>query len=104
MQVTTSTAQLVGQPLVLECSMTTVRDIVSRVDIVWRTGNANAEIQRRNGVTALIMSNSATYNNSYIIAELTTDHHGKMYQCEAVINTSPSSITTTESFSPYVTG
>ena len=82
--------------------MTTVRDIVSRVDIVWSTGNA--EIQRRNGVTALIMSNSATYNNSYIITELTTDHHGKMYQCEVVINTSPSSITTTENFSPNIIG
>ena len=82
--------------------MTTVRDIVSRVDIVWSTGNA--EIQRRNGATALIMSNLAMYNDSYIIAEVTTDHHGKIYQCEAVINTSPSSITTTESFSPYVTG
>ena len=82
--------------------MTTVRDIVSRVDIVWSTGNA--EIQRRNGVTALIMSNSAVYNSSYIITELTSDHHGKMYQCKVVINTRPSSITTTKNFSPNIIG
>ena len=101
-QVTTSSAQLVGQPLVLQCSMTTATDIVSRVDVVWTTGHT--EIQRRNGVTALMMSNTAVYNDSYIIAELTTDHHGKMYQCEVVINTRPSSITTTRNFSPFVTG
>jgi len=86
--VVNSTAQIVGQSLTLECSVTTVRGITSRVDIVW--SRDGVESQRMNGVNASFTTDSFTmYTSTYIIPLLSTTDDGRVYQCVVVINTSP---------------
>jgi len=88
MNVMNSTAQIVGQSLTLECSVTAVRGITSRVDIVWSSDDL--EIQRINGVNAsFTMDSSTVYMTTYTIPQLSTTDDGEVYQCEVVINTSP---------------
>ena len=85
--VTAPNTQTVGQSLTLQCEVTTVRGITSRVDIVWSSGGT--ELQRMNNVSSSMMSNSLVYTNSYAILLLSTTDNGRVIQCEAVINTSP---------------
>ena len=77
-------SQDVGQSLSLQCVMTTVRGIVSTVDIIW--SNNGTELDRMNSVTANIMGDSVVYSHSYTIPQLTTAYHGRDIQCEVVIN------------------
>ena len=80
--------QIVGQSLTLECSVTTVRGITSRVDIVWSSNGLH--INTMNGVTISISRrNIAIYSATYTIPQLSTTDDGRKYQCEVVINTSP---------------
>ena len=84
-----STSQIVGQSLTLECSVTTVRGITSRVDIVWN--RSDQMLITVSGVNISFSSNNITiYSSSYTIPQLSTTDDGRVYQCEAVINTSPS--------------
>ena len=85
---TTPNTQTVGQSLILQCEVTTVRGITSRVDIVWSSGGT--ELQRMNNVSSTVMSNSLVYTNSYTISQLSTIDDGRVIQCEVVINVSPS--------------
>ena len=85
--VTAPNTQTVGQSLPLQCEVTTVRGITSRVDIVWSSGGT--ELQRMNGVSSTTMDNSLVYTDSYTISQLSTDDEGRMIQCEVVINASP---------------
>jgi len=88
MSVVNSTAQIVGQSLTLECSVTTVRGITSRVDIVWSSDSE--ESQRINGVDASFTTDSfSMYKTIYTIPLLHTTDDDRVYQCEVVINTSP---------------
>ena len=75
--------QTVGQSLTLQCEVTTVRGITSRVDIVWSSGGT--ELQRMNGISG----NSLVYTDSYTISQLSTTDEGRVIQCEVVINASP---------------
>ncbi|XP_065915772.1 hemicentin-1-like [Dysidea avara] len=87
--VVNSTSQIVGQSLTLECSVTTVRGITSRVDIVWN--RSDQMLITVSGVNISFSSNNITiYSSSYTIPQLSTTDDGRVYQCEAVINTSPS--------------
>ena len=86
--VTAPTNQTVGQSLALQCEVTTVRGITSRVDIVWREGDR--VLNRTNSTTATTMNNSLVYTNSYTISRLSTNDDGRVIQCEVVINASPS--------------
>ena len=91
-----------GQSLTLQCEVTTVRGITSRVDIVW---SSNGTVLRRmNDTTATTMDNSLVYTDSYNISQLSTTDEGRMIQCEVVINTSPSVIMATNSITLDVTG
>ena len=92
--------QTVGQSLTLQCEVTTVRGITSRVDIVWRSGGV--ELQRKN-VSSTMMSNSLAYTNSYTISQLSTTDDSRVIQCGVVINTSPS-VMATDSTTLDVTG
>ena len=84
---TTPNTQTPGQSLTLQCEVTTVRGITSRVDIVW---SSNGIVLRRiNGTIAATMDNSLVYTDSYIISQLSTTDDGRVIQCEVVINTSP---------------
>ena len=86
--VTNISTQTVGQSLTLQCEVTTVRGITSRVDIVW---SSDGRVLRRiNDTTATTMNNSLVYRDSYTISQLNTTDDGRVIQCEVVINTSPS--------------
>ena len=76
-----------GESLTLQCNVTTVRGITSRVDIVWSSGGT--VLQRMNNASSAMMSNSLVYTNSYTISQLNTTDDGRMIQCEVVINVSP---------------
>ena len=86
--VTALNTQTVGQSLTLQCEVTTVRGITSRVDIVWSSGGM--ELERMNGVSSTTMDNSLVYTDSYTISQLSTTDDGRVIQCEGVINASPS--------------
>jgi len=87
--VVNTTAQIVGQSVTLECSVTTVRGITSRVDIVWSSGQL--ELQKFLGIgAALSNKNFTVYRTAYTIPQLSTTDDGTVYQCEVVINTNPS--------------
>ena len=79
--------QTVGQSLTLQCEVTTVRGITSRVDIVWYRGGT--VLRRINDTTATTMDNSLVYIDTYTISQLNTTDEGRVIQCEVVINTSP---------------
>ena len=80
--------QIVGQSLMLECNLTAVRGITSRVDIIWRNNDGVMEIIRRVNASSL-NNNGTVYSASYTIPLLRTIDDGRVYQCEVVINTSP---------------
>ena len=88
--VTAPNTQTVGQSLTLQCEVTTVRGITSRVDIVWSSGGD--ELQRMENVSSTTMDNSLVYTDSYTISQLSTTDEGRVIQCEVVINISPSVI------------
>ena len=85
---TAPNTQTVGQSLTLQCEVTTVRGITSRVDIMWRSGGT--ELERMDGVSSTTMGNSLVYTDSYTISQLNTTDDGRVIQCEVVINASPS--------------
>ena len=80
--------QIVGRSLTLQCEVTAVRGITSRVDIVWSSGDV--ELVRMNDVSSTIVDNSLVYVESYTISNLSKSDDGRVIQCEVVINTSPS--------------
>ena len=84
---TAPNTQTVGQSLTLQCELTTVRGITSRVDIVWSSGGM--VLRRMNDTTATTMDNSLVYTDSYTISQLSTTDDGRVIQCGVVINASP---------------
>ena len=99
--VTAPNTQTVGQSLTLQCEVTTVRGITSRVDTVWSSGGT--ELQRMNDVSSTSMGNSLVYTDSYTISQLSTTDEGRVIQCEIVINASPS-VMASDSITLDVTG
>ena len=79
--------QTVGQSIILQCEVTTVRGITSRVDIVWSSDGT--VLRRINGATATTMDNSLVYTDSYTMSQLSTTDDGRVIQCEVVININP---------------
>ena len=90
-----------GQSLTLQCEVTTVRGITSRVDIVW--SNGDVELERMNNVSSTTMSNSLVYTDNYTITQLSTTDDDRVIQCEVVINAN-SSIMANDSITLDVTG
>ena len=80
--------QTVGHSLTLQCEVTTVRGITSRVDIVWSSDGT--ELRRTSYASLITMSNSLVYIDTYTISQLSTADDGRVIQCEVVINTNPS--------------
>ena len=76
--------QRVGQSLTLQCEVTTVRGITSRVDIVW--SSEGMELERMNGVSSTTMSNSLLYTHSYTISQFSTTDYRRVIQCGVVVN------------------
>ena len=86
MNVITLNTQTVGQSLALQCEVTTVRGITSRVDIVWSSDDI--VLRRINDTIATTMDNSLVYTDSYNISQLSTTDDDRVIQCEVVINAS----------------
>ena len=99
--VTAPNTQIVGQSLTLQCEVTTVRGISSRVDIVWSSDGT--ELERMNNASSTTMENSLVYTDSYTISQLNTTDDGRVIQCEVVINAS-SSVMASDNITLDVTG
>ena len=72
--------------------MTTVRGIISRVDVVFSRSDGMLEtmLQTSTGVNASSPNDSVlVYLASFTIPLLSTTDDGRVYHCEVVINTSP---------------
>jgi len=80
--------QIVGQSLTLECSVTTVRGITSRVDIVWSSdGTILKQVEKfSEDFTRL---NLDTYTTTYTVSPLTINDNGKTFQCDVAIRADP---------------
>ena len=101
--VTASNTQIVGQSLTLECSVTTVRGITSRVDIMWSSDDG-LQLKRIEGVIVnYSMDNLVVYTTRYTISQLSTTDENRAYQCEVVIN-SNSTISASGNVTLNVTG
>ena len=100
--VTVVRPQTVGQQLTLECDVTTVRGITSRVDIVWSSNGV--ELERTEGVNNSIATNySMLYTEFYVIPQLSTLDEGRTITCHVFINAMPP-VTATDSVTLNVTG
>ena len=79
--------QTVGQPLTLECNVTTVRGITSRMDIVW--SSSSTVLKRTKGMNGTFTSdNSVAYTDSYDAVQINTSDNGRVYVCEMFMSTS----------------
>jgi len=90
-----------GQSLTLECSMTTVRGIISRMESQWKIDNLELKTIEWDSIeysTNLIM-----YSSIYNISELSTSDNGRVYQCETIVNTS-SPVSAVSNLTLHVTG
>ena len=77
-----------GQSVTLNCSAVAVRGITSTVDIVWYDNGI--QVRRMDNVTASIINGTAmVYADSLNISSLTRQHDGRVYVCEAIINSEP---------------
>ena len=84
-----SSNQTVGKSLTLESSITTVRGITSRVDIVWSSNGV--ELRGIMGATANSTNdNGEVYEYTYDIPLLSTSDDGRIIECEIIIMTTPS--------------
>ena len=78
----------VGQLLIMECNVTTVEYVTSRVDIIWSENNI--ELTRTEGVNVNSMNNNkTTYVDKYNITQVSTNNDGKVYECKIMINQNP---------------
>ena len=80
--------QTVGQSLTLQCEVATVRDITSRMDIVWSSNGTDLQMMTRLGVNSTT-NNTAVYRDSYMIPLLSTTNDSRMTQCKVMITMSP---------------
>ena len=97
--VTAPNTQTVGQPLTLQCEVTTVRGIIGRVDIVW-SSTGGAVLRRTNNTMATPINGLLVYTDTYTISQLNLSDDGRVIQCEVVIN----AIMATNSTTLNVTG
>ena len=80
--------QIVGQSLTLQCEVTTVRGITSRVDVIWRRNNITVHTTYVT-VTATTRNNLIVYRDSYTISRLNKSDDNAMYECVVVIEVYP---------------
>ena len=85
--VTAPITQIVGQSLMLRCSVITVRGITSRVHTVWSSNGSELETVEAD-ITS-ITNNSVEYTGYYRIVQLNETDDDRVYQCKVVIDTNP---------------
>ena len=84
-----ASTQTVGQPLVLQCDVTTVRGITSRVDIALSSNGS--ELKRIEGASVNFTSDGLDiYTVFYDALQLNTSDDDRVFRCEVIVNTSPS--------------
>ena len=67
--------------------------------------NSDGTVPRRmNNVTLFTMDDSLRYTDSYMISQLSTTDENRVVQCQVVINTSPSTIMSSDDITLNVTG
>ena len=85
--------QTVSQPLTLQCNISTVRGITSRVDIVWSSNGI--ELKRiKEAVANSTHNDTEFYADIYGIPLLSTIDEYRVIQCEMIIITTPSIVVT----------
>ena len=94
--------QTVGQSLVLQCDVITVRGITSRVDIVWSSNGSELHIAKGINISSST-NDSVLFTDAYIIPQLSTKDEGREYQCEVFIDTG-SPVVGSDSVTLNVTG
>ena len=94
--------QTVGESLTLECTVTAVRGITSRVDIGWSRNGSELIVVKGVNVSSTT-NNSVLFTNSYIIPQLSTADEDRAYQCELFID-AKLPVTATKSVTLNVTG
>ena len=87
MTATAPNTQTVGQLLTLTCNVTTVRGIISQVDLLW--SRDSMILIKRINMSLIMESSLLLLTDTYIISQLNTTDDGRGYQCEVVINSSP---------------
>ena len=76
--------QTEGQPLILQCNVTTIRDVNSRVDFVWISNGI--ELRRMEGVVGEPMVNNfGVYTDHYIISHLRPADNNTVYKCKVTV-------------------
>ena len=94
--------QTVGQSLTLETTVTTVRGITSRVDIVWSSNGLMLKLTEGFNQTST-SNNSVIYTDIYNIPQLNTADEGRDIQCDTFIN-AVSAVTASDGVTLNVTG
>ena len=85
--VTATTIQTLGRRLRLRCSVTAVRGITSRVDIVWRSNSVDLRMVTNLAITSVNPPN-AVYRDFYTtIDPLRRSDVDRVIDCEVRINT-----------------
>lgn len=83
--------------------MTTLKDIVNRLDVVWSSGGM--ELARLDGIGfCSLAGGSAVFVGIYNITTVSTADHGREYHCEAIINTNPPITASSSVILNHVTG
>ena len=75
-----------GETTTLECNVTAVRGITSRVSIVWLTGYNYTIVKTVDDVTANIVNNSMVYTDQLVTPPLSINDDGRAYYCVVSIN------------------
>ena len=83
--------QQVGDPLLLECNVTTVRGITSSVDIVWISNGEEVRVNASKKTVDDLVVYRSIYNDSKI------SQGNQTYQCSVNINASPA-VNATDTF------
>ena len=91
-----------GQSLTLESTVTTVRGITSRVDIVWSSNGLMLKLTEDINHTST-SNNLIIYTDMYTIPQLNTSDEDRNIQCDTFIN-AISSVTASDSVTLNVTG
>ena len=94
------TNQTAGESLTLYCTITTVRGITSRVDIIWLVDDSLLEIADAN----ITSDDMLLYTTSYIIDQLNVTDNERVYQCKVLINSSDALVMASDNFTLNVTG
>ena len=100
--VSTPEDQIVGQALILQCDITTVRGIISKVHVVWSSNSIELERNERLNVSSMT-NNSVLYTDWYAIAQLSTADEDRTFECTAVITALPP-VMATDNVALNVTG